>query len=118
MEEKFEGSEGTSAGKKEGKKRRFWGSILGMTASRQWGERMLYLFCGGFKGGRDWRGMEYSPPKITVKRASWARGVRPPHQCAPTRWREGFRGRGRIGGGFPPKCFSLFPSFSVPLLGL
>ena len=25
MEEKFEGCEGTSAGKKEGKKRRFWG---------------------------------------------------------------------------------------------
>ncbi len=86
-----------------------------MTASRQWRERTLYLFCGGFQGGRDRRGREYSPPKITVKRASWARGLRPRPQFAPSQGRKGFRGRGRIGVGFPPKCFSLFPSFSLPL---
>src|SRR6202022_3365251 len=85
-----------------------------MTASRQGGERTLYLFCGGFRGGRDWRGREYSPPKITVKRAAWALGLRPRPQFAPSQGRKGFRGRGRIGGGFPPKCFSLFPSFSLP----
>src|ERR1700737_1388489 len=90
-----------------------WCSSLGMTASRQWRERTSYLFCGGFQGGRDRRGMEYSPPKITVKRASWARGLRPRPQFAPSQGGKGFRGGGRISAQvFFPLSFllSLSPS--------
>ena len=84
-----------------------------MTASRQWRERTLYLY---------WRGVggEYSPPKITVIRGCWARGLRPRAQFATIEGRKGFReGRNSSRAGEFPSvfplsflcCFPLSPSF-------
>jgi hypothetical protein len=56
---------------------------------------------------------EYSPPKITVNRGSWARGLRPRAQFAAIQGRKGFReGRKEFG---KKKCqvFSLFLSLFV-----
>src|SRR5450631_2537410 len=66
----------------------------------------------GVSGGLRLGEGEYSPPKITVKRASWARGLRPRPQFAPIQGRKGFSGRGIFGAQVFSQVFSLsFPSF-------